>query len=134
MAVKRTMSKKKAPIKREIKRAPSKAVTNMDEEMDLDESALEPMVDATSAEQDFMEAPLTPEQQAEKDAMDGGNAAASANNATIPERKALATSAQSFKSSASYAEFMALPPEERRKLIDEDQTEQKKMKIKYNKK
>jgi len=119
MAVKRSMKKAKAaPIKRSIKRAPAEAVTILDEQ-------LPPAVDATSAEQDFMEAPLTPEQQAEKDALEGSNAAAMVSNNSLEVRQSIADRVRGFqernKSKASYQEFMALSPEERAVILDEEQ-------------
>jgi len=106
------------PVKRSIKRAPSQAVTSLDE-------VLDPMVDAADAEVDFMEAPLTPKQQAEKDALEGANAAATAGNLALPERQSIADRVRGFqernKSKASYQEFMALSPEERAVILDEEQ-------------
>lgn len=122
MAVKRSLKKKaKAPIKRSIKRAPTSATTILDPEL----GELPPMVDALSAEEDFREAPLTPAQQAEKDAMEGANAAATANNTTLPEQRSVEMNANAFRNTVSYKELMALPIEERRKLIEADQADQK---------
>jgi len=119
MAVKRSMKKTKAaPIKRSIKRAPAEAVTILDEQVP-------PAVDPTSAEQDFMEAPLTPEQQAEKDALEGSNAAAMVSNNSLEVRQSIADRVRGFqernKSKAAYNEFMALSPEERAVILDEEQ-------------
>lgn len=123
MAVKRSLKKAKAaPIKRSIKRAPSAAVTVLDADL-MDE--VPAMVDPTAAEVDFTEAPLTPEQQAEKDTLEGANAAAVANNTTLPVQESVQMTAQKFKDTVAFKEFMALPLNERRKLIDEDQEAQK---------
>jgi len=113
MAVKRSMKKAKAaPIKRSIKRAPAQTDVAIDE--------LPPMVTPEDIMNAGDEAPLTPEQQAEKDALEGSNAAAVANNTTLPAQAQVQMTAQKFKDTVAFKEFMALPIEERKKLIAED--------------
>lgn len=128
MAIKKALNKKKEPVKRAVKRTPATAVDAFVDETvgEMDLSAVEPNLDPTAVEVDFAEAPLTPDQIAERDALAGSNAAAAANNTTIPQQQAVQRSAQNFKDTVAYKEFMALPLDERRKLIDEDQAVQKK--------
>lgn len=136
MAVKRSMSKKKEPIKRQIKRAPAAPAEVLPDPADVVDAEVPPAATPAALQDDFIEAPLTPEQQAENDAIDGHNAAADAINAVIPETNKLNKTLEKFKRSQEYKDLMALPIEERRKIIDADQEElkAKKMKIKYNKK
>ena len=135
MAVKRSMKKAKAaPIKRSIKRA-----SPVDEFIDADVGKAE-MADIKAQEEveaeigiespdddmrDFHQAPLRPEQQAEKDALEGSNAAAEASNNSLEVRQSIADKVRGFqernKSKAAYNEFMALSPEERAVILDEEQ-------------
>ena len=118
MAVKRSMKKAKAaPVKRSIKRAPAQTDVAIDE--------LPPMVTPEDIMNAGDEAPLTPEQQAEKDALEGSNAAARASNNSLEVRQSIADKVRGFqernKSKAAYNEFMALSPEERAVILDEEQ-------------
>jgi len=137
MAVKRSMKKAKAaPIKRSIKRA-----SPVDEFIDANAGEAE-MADIVAQEEvdagmdteipadameDFQEAPLTPEQQAEKDSMEGSNAAARAGNPNVPTMKSIQKTVNNFiaksKREASYAEFMKLSPDERDAVVLAEQEE-----------
>ena len=99
MAIKKALNKKKEPVKRAVKRTPATAVDAFVDETvgEMDLSAVEPNLDPTAVEVDFTEAPLTPDQIAERDALAGSNAAAAANNTTIPQQQAVQRSAQNFK-------------------------------------
>lgn len=135
MAVKRSMKKTKAaPIKRSIKRA-----SPVDEFIDADvgkaemadikaQEEVEAEIGIESPDDDmggFHQAPLRPEQQAEKDALEGSNAAARASNNSLEVRQSIADKVRGFqernKSKAAYNEFMALSPEERAVILDEEQ-------------
>lgn len=145
MAIKKALNKKKEPVKRAMKRAPAQAgfvdgvldrsadpgftaqaADMTDPSNAFNNAALENVVDPTSAEEDFQTAPLTPSQQAEKDALEGSNAAAKANNTTLSNQASVQRTARMFKDTVAYKELMSLPLEERRKLIEEDQAAQKK--------
>lgn len=130
MAIKKALVKKKEPISRSM-RAPA-TVVDVTDQMVADAVGM-----AGDPADDFAQAPLTPEQQAEKDAMDGFNAAAEAGNGAIPERKELAKSARALKAlglrQEGMREFMALPKEERDRLIDQEQVELKEKYKKYKK-
>jgi len=65
--------------------------------------------------QDFM---TTPDQPA-MDAQAGGNAAADAANASLPERKSLAASTIKFKNAAEEEAYNAMSPEDKKKFEED---------------
>ncbi|HET8686941.1 MAG TPA: hypothetical protein VFM18_09795 [Methanosarcina sp.] len=78
---------------------------------------------------DFAEAPLTPEQQREKDTLDGHNAALRAINGAVPEINKLNHSIFKFKSDMTFADFLKLSPEEQKAQFLEAQAAAKKRKV-----
>lgn len=66
--------------------------------------------------EDYMTGPITPEQQAEMESLQGENAAAMAMNEALPERRVLQGSTAEFKSKVSASEFEALKERKKKKV------------------
>lgn len=141
MAVKRKMNaKKKEPIKRVMKRAPASEVdafiddgsgeSEMADIIAQDQvAAITPEPGPEDAIVDFREGPLTPEQELEKETLEGRNAIAKMSNDTLPARRSIDATVKAFtareRSKRELEEFMALPLEVRRVIIDKEQAESK---------
>lgn len=117
MAIKKSLKKKKAPITRSM-RAPATVVDVTDEMVEEAVSMSDDPMDT------YVEGDLTPEQQSEKDALEGKNAAAMANNYSIKEQRGLESTFNAWKATeanrAAYEAFKALPEEERLKIARKD--------------
>ena len=139
MAVKRKMSaKKKEPVKRSIKRAATEVDAFLDDESGEAEMAdivaqedVEAMAESSPEDAivDFQDGPLTPEQMLEKETLEGRNAVAKMSNDTLPARRSIDATVKAFtarnRSKRELEEFMALPLEARRVIIDKEQAESK---------
>ena len=110
-----------------------KSVNIPDDENDPIEAAGMNMSDKQAEDQinsDFKDAPLTPEQQSEKDTLDGHNAALRAINGAVPEINKLNHSVFNWKKDMTFKEFLKLSPEEQKArmqqtLADNDAQDQK---------